>query len=963
MSFFGRNGSVLGKRQREDSTQPGHTLFVTGNTPAPQFPQNPYIKKEPQQVPPGSWDFETFGVGGAGSGGGDLEDEGDDDDDDDDDDDEEEEIYSQEQEKFPTAAAYDPRTLASVERAGNLAIQLSQVLQPHLHSSADVATMANRAVQMMIRPGTKKQTIMLLGHTGTGKSSTTNSFVDDLDASKAAATGESCTCVPTLITSGLERQERKYAAEIRIFDEETRRAFLLEHVNNYNRYAFEHDQTWSEEEEYDYRSQYETAEKVLRALFCDRFDFDSPGKIRAHLSTARENALGSLMLINDLALWCNVLLGDCVNHATQPTLRFDADTAAELGELLEPHTFESGNFDQPALWPIIEHVRKGIHGLRILRYVNFLDLPGTFDTNRVRAEFAHKFIRESDALWTVTSIERPLSDAQLDRTLATYAESFGNNVAIIATRSDTNIDDGLAKAMRAKKQSVGDYWQQSARIKEINAAISAIDTQLRRSKGRQKSQKRQKTMSDAAETKLRREKEDLEEALENVKNEQLDGLVDVRNSHIAAQLKADKRKHLAAGSELSVFCVSNTHYNEHKGIGSGDSRVMSVETTNIPALRSHALRMAASREFNVIEDYINETLTLLKGAALWADSAPEYGRATLVDVAQQPKALLNSIMDDFLETTDDKCNGRLIRPMISRRKDYVAAAVRVKTNFLTTWHHSTVRAFFRRDGNHSTKTRPHEAWNERFQDEQTATIEGVWYVVIAEQKITLRGGVEKVIKALGDIPEQLSSKPAFHCLTSLIKLTNRFWAGSNTGSTAQRGPLLGMIDTCSNRIRTAYDTRMEQLDKKMSNIKQDTTRDVPSGYFTTAMRGMYEVSKSYTGTGCTKRMWDTLETWLSGKPPQYGSFNSPFAAVSTSLQTEFSNAITTVAEALQNDILTILLEMTQHFERALQGEVNNAVEIGARAAIKPALHKLKPEIQAIERELETIKQQYGITRE
>ncbi|GIZ37997.1 hypothetical protein CKM354_000142400 [Cercospora kikuchii] len=935
------------KRKRSTDTAKHSTagtgLFVTGQTPTPA-PERLSVATpstgradSPIEVS----DSDDVGV---------VEEERDDEDPDDNEDKDEEEyeeadeeageykldeVYSQEREPFPDVAAYSPRTAEAVDGVQNLMERFAQLLQPYAYSYEDVATMLAKAIEAKVKPMTNKQVIMLLGHTGSGKSSTTNSFVDDLGASKAAATGESCTCVPTLITATLSNQEKNYAAEIRIFGEEARRAFLLEHVKHYIMYEFEKDETWSDEQQHDYRLRHETALKILRALFCDKFEFESPGSIRSHFSAHQADPQ---QLVGDLEGWCQELLQKTDLSGTQPALRFDADTAKELNDALEPHTFESGTFDEPALWPLIEHVRKGIHGSRILMYTDFLDLPGTFDTNRVRAEFAHKYIRDSDALWTVTSIERPLSDAQLDRVLSTYADRFGSNAAVIATRSDSNIDDALAKAMQEKKQSVGEYWAQSAQIKALSKKLSAVEKKINANKGH----KRQCTMSATKTAALYTRANELSTQLQETMNSQMDGLVDVRNSHIITRLKQDKKKHLALGAELSVFCISNTHYRTHKGIPSGDARLMSVESTGIPALRKHALRMASVREFNSTEEYVNKTLTLLKGALLWADAAPTQQNVDVMGIAQQPIALLNTFMEEFMETSADKCDISLIQPMIKNRSKYESAAVTYKNAIEEEWHPSTVRAFFIQEGNHSTNKKT-DVWNERFISKQVDTAEVAWRAILLQLIDTLRGGVGKVIKAVEDIPVQLSS--------------------STAGTPVAMQPLRGFVATCCNRIRTAFDTRMDDFDKKMKNVKMDTSRDVPSGYFTKAMRDMYEMCKGFRGKGCTQRMLDTLEDWLYGEPPQYGAFNSPFAAVTTSLQTELSEAITAVAKELHRDIEIILNDMAQHLERSVQGMGASTGEATARAAIGGALQKLKPEIEAIEKKLAAVKEQYGVPRE
>lgn len=199
-----------------------------------------------------------------------------------------------------------------------------------------------------------------------------------------------------------------------------------------------------------------------------------------------------------------------------------------------------------------------------------------------------------------------------------------------------------------------------------------------------------------------------------------------------------------------------------------------------------------------------------------------------------------------------------------------------------------------------------------------------------------------------------------HCCPDIV-LTQR--TGSAAGTAVAIQPLCELVKTHRNVISIAYDNSIESLDRKLSNLKMNLTRDVPDAYFTDAMRSMYETCKGLTGPGCTKRMLDTLELWLSGRPPQHGPTNSPFAAVTNSLQTKFSEAITTVANELHEDIQAVLLEMVQDIERSMQGAVSTRGQRTVRTTIGDALQRLKPEIEAIESELEAIKEQYGIVRE
>ena len=206
---------MLGKHQREDSTQPGHTLFVTGDTPAPSS------HRSYTTTPVSRSRYSTVPTSRAGSSVGEPIELEDSDDEGEDEDEDEAPQYSEAQEALPPCAAYDPATIDLSQRVQGLVTQLHTTLNPHTTSSTDIGTMARKAAKLSFIPEAPKKTVMLLGDTGTGKSSTTNSFVDNPDATKAAATGESCTCVPTLLVSALTCQDREYSEEIRFMYDET----------------------------------------------------------------------------------------------------------------------------------------------------------------------------------------------------------------------------------------------------------------------------------------------------------------------------------------------------------------------------------------------------------------------------------------------------------------------------------------------------------------------------------------------------------------------------------------------------------------------------------------------------------------------------------------------------------------------------------------------------------------------
>lgn len=128
------------------------------------------------------------------------------------------------------------------------------------------------------------------------------------------------------------------------------------------------------DEQNEHSKRRDTALKVMRALFCDRDDFSSPGEIRRYLQSQHHDGVEAVL---DVMLnRCQELLQDYSYTEGHPYLSRSADTGVDLEALIEPHIFEGPIEEEPALWPLVEHVRKGIKGSRILEHVELLDLPG-----------------------------------------------------------------------------------------------------------------------------------------------------------------------------------------------------------------------------------------------------------------------------------------------------------------------------------------------------------------------------------------------------------------------------------------------------------------------------------------------------------------------------------------------------------------------------------------------------------
>lgn len=408
----------------------------------------------------------------------------------------------------------------------------------------------------------------------------------------------------------------------------------------------------------------------------------------------------------------------------------------------------------------------------------------------MRASIAHRWTQQCDGLWIVTTIGRANADVRLGLTLATHAERFGNNCAVIATGSDVGVNDALAQSMEnEKRRSVGDYWNLDSRRRQLREDIDSIENRL---PGRRK--KRARTLNTQQENELRVRKEKLEDDLSEVQNEQFEELVGVRSAYIKHTIQCDKQCHMAPDATLSVFCISNTHYAAHKGvIFFEDSRRMSVRATAIPDLRHHAYLMAAPSRLRETKAYIHKVVILCRGVDMWATATPQKRHEALMHIVKEPAGLLRCSAIGGSSTAMPMA--QLIQSLDTNRQQFIDAALTFKQELDDPgkWNASTTRAFFAKNGKHRT-SRKDDIWNERFTKYQTDfAIDPVWTKMVDEQKTSLAALISKIVAQLQDLPDALASK------------------SESAPVPVER--IEAMITGYTARIEIAHDARVEEMSK------------------------------------------------------------------------------------------------------------------------------------------------------
>ncbi|RMX96534.1 hypothetical protein D0868_11131 [Hortaea werneckii] len=723
--------------------------------------------------------------------------------------------YSDWQEQLPSHPAFSSAVGKLAQEAVNIVLRLLKILQERTVDRKALQNTFESAANAIKQCAGLKKIVAFLGDAGVGKSSTINSLTGIPRLAVAVSAGESVIKVTTIFTHELPSQSNNFAAEIRFSDEVTRKSLLREQLKNYFRYEFEFDDEWDDCQQKEYENACQTAFKIFRSLFCDKSDFESPRAGREFLENAYNgNAHAALGVMEE---WCRTLLAEMMT-GNEAILHFEADNVDDLNAQLSPYTTEHHDFEVPVLCHLINRVTIGARESRILQYITLADLPGTSDVNQVRAALAHEFRQQCDAVLVFEPIARCVDHPSAERNIATNAERFSTNMALVVTRSDDNVDDALAQNMHKKGQSIGDYFLIGSQIKQLDTQLMQIKRKIEKRRGA----KRQKTtggnFADLTLEELRLQRSELIEERQQQKNEQFKLLVDARNTHTTRLLQQDKRRFMPPDVCLTVHCVSNTHYIAHLLDTEPDGTLLDVEATGTPALRAWLLGIAAPSLLLAIEERIGKfSLLSMKRKA----GVLEVARAPGVSWPKITKFALRSI-----ETTTDTS---LLSSLQIKFSATVEAALGYHNKLQSTWHPSTLRAFFLKRGKHSTKLQPlPTCWNEKFVEFQTKEVLNPNWATMKERvHEELEAMIVILIDELHDVPKKLD-KAEFMMA-------------------AQMDNISGVITQHVGRIRRAQTLHLETFDKELGNIKQNASFDEPGAYFGQAMRLMYEECSNMRG--------------------------------------------------------------------------------------------------------------------
>lgn len=516
--------------------------------------------------------------------------------------------------------------------------------------------------------------------------------------------------------------------------------------------------------------------------------------------------------------------------------------------------------------------------------------------------------------------------------LAAYAQRFKDKVAVICTHTDDGIDRNLAKFLDGEGCEVQSYFEDSQRWKDKKKEITQ---QVKNIKAMRKRRKPTKAMI--------LETQDAEDGLKvlNAERDEIDAtrfafLVKARAAFITTQLQEEMQSHLSPGSTLPIFCVSNSHYGAHKGTSKVNGPRLPVEATNVPALRAHALALPAPLMMGALMAYSNHTITVfLKGANMWVDTTNIERRQELLDLVLAPQKLLDAQLQKHRANFKAVLKSGIVKAFDANMSQAVEVALK-KFEEKKQKHTSTIRAFIRKNGSHSTKVCPKECWNESFTrviyqlvEEQGSTWEKDFLDNMAVTKGWIIADLQHVVVSIGEQP---------------------------SSSVLPMDKIKEMIQAQIVGIENIFEGIVTEYKKDFGNIGLDMTQDSDQNYFSRSMLPAYDSCKTDSGAGVTKRSLTKLEDHLS-----LATSDSPFAVLQRcAIKALNANDEKHINKRLMNKITKIFKETHKAFDRMVsKNKVEDPKEAKARLMLKAKIYKMQDDLDTVKKDLLAVKQKYA----
>ncbi|KAH9844899.1 hypothetical protein Tdes44962_MAKER07079 [Teratosphaeria destructans] len=701
-----------------------------------------------------------------------------------------------------------------------------------------------RACELRKPPKVAKTLALLLGDSGVGKSSLINAVLGIPGLAKVVALGTSVTTVATSYESPLHGQTKTYGIQIDYLSEHEVRCLIKDFINDYKT-STDDSAEFEPDDLNRVKKAGTTAFEALSHLFYGDADLESKDAL-SRLLAARQSRLDEL--VSKLADKVEEMIRQLVMAGYRSTPCIQSDELKSVQQEAASFTsFTPGQMESTP-YPLIKQVRMGISDQNLLKDFSIVDCPGKSDINMIHARAYHRQLEDCNELWIVDRADR----IETHGPVADYTRHYGSsskNVVVIGTRADDDIGNGdaLLEHLQQRNVDVSHIHQLRKRRQELETIRAQANKDFEKVKKHERSGKKRKRTSSCpedndmvnrAESSLLRAKANSEKADSAI----LTALVEARSMHVTRRLRERFQGNLPLGKKLEIFFVSNTQY-ESNASADGSGAFLSVEATNIPALRQYVHSRAAPKILEALETYIStQYVPFIHGIGIFVDPVKLQGSQQAVELVNAKQQHLPQICDAYIEDLASKTQSVLAEPLRAARPAHIVHALQV-LECKKKWHLGTIKVWVQGNGYNWTKRKAPENWNDLFASESTKMVDELWKEFVVEENTATDGLFGTVIGTVRAVARELKQ--------------------SRLGQVVQFERFSKFVDGQISGLEATRHRFKREIGEALDTVHSRANTDSSEGYFRKGLLDAYERCKQMSGTGVKVRIMTTLENFFS----------------------------------------------------------------------------------------------------
>jgi hypothetical protein len=410
---------------------------------------------------------------------------------------------------------------------------------------------------------------------------------------------------------------------------------------------------------------------AFMALFCDQLEFETEEEAHSFLKQAKSE--NDPKILETLVDWADNVIEKCLKGKT--ALMIERSTTDDLLWALQPYTYQIGGLEGQGIvapWPLVSAIDFGLEHPLLKEGIVFVDSPGLSDANTSRSKNAILSHRECTHKIVVAEIGRAEADGAVRKNLKAGSRTRGSGHMILVLTHGDAIDSStdVTGTPLEKKYVAG----LDTRLKDLR--------KQKQGKQHQHNQAREDDRDD-----LNEEIQSLAADIRKLATERTNCRLAMRNRKVGVKMQEIYKGLTSDPKSLAAFAVGNQVYQQHvAGFSDDELPLMSVEQTNIPALRHKLYQMP-------IEGRLNDTMhlaetqlrNLTNTVELYCAELHLARKSEIEAMVLAPKKLLRNVVHDSFETLKASTIETILAPMKEEESKWIKEARKICSSWTATF--------------------------------------------------------------------------------------------------------------------------------------------------------------------------------------------------------------------------------------------------------------------------------------